>query len=195
MVICFLVGTDLESAFVIKVRERLNISDLKEIIYEKNKKDFKNFDANKLNLWKVDIPGDTENVKLKTLQSRSRDMGKENITIQELGGRMLTAFTLYNDFDDIFVHNSNNIRIIVQPPLFTGKCLLIFYFSKKKMILLFCFLYNVLITFVSAFFVLGQGFIDISRCIAELGYLPRQSTYKLVFLNYNACIFLTVTSL
>jgi hypothetical protein len=46
----------------------------------------KNFDANKLNLWKVDIPGNTENVKLKTLQSRSRDMGKENITIQELGG-------------------------------------------------------------------------------------------------------------
>jgi hypothetical protein len=44
---------------------------------------------------------------------------------------MLTAFTPYNDFDDIFVHNSNNIRIIVQPPLFTGKCLLIFYFSKK----------------------------------------------------------------
>ncbi|CAI2181183.1 15098_t:CDS:2, partial [Funneliformis geosporum] len=43
-------------------------------------------------LRKVDIPGDTENIKLKTLQSRSRDIDKENITIQELGGERLSPF-------------------------------------------------------------------------------------------------------
>ncbi|PKC08293.1 hypothetical protein RhiirA5_399395 [Rhizophagus irregularis] len=91
----------------------MNISDLRDVIYEKNKIDFKEFDANKLNLWLVDIPYDTENVQLRTLQNRSRDMNEENIIIQELGGKKLSPF---DDIGDIFTYDSTSIRIIVQPP-------------------------------------------------------------------------------
>ncbi|RGB35974.1 hypothetical protein C1646_667324 [Rhizophagus diaphanus] len=69
-----------------------------------------------LNLWKVDIPGDTNDVKMKTLQSRIRYMYIENIIIKELGGIELTPF---DDVGDIFECSSKNIRIIVQPPATT----------------------------------------------------------------------------
>jgi hypothetical protein len=85
----------------------------------------KGFDANKLHLWKVDIPTsnavDDKFIKLHTLESRSHNINDENITIKELGGNKLTTFENYGD---IFAHNdSKNIRIIVQPPLptTTGK--------------------------------------------------------------------------
>ncbi|PKY43417.1 hypothetical protein RhiirA4_457403 [Rhizophagus irregularis] len=116
MVFCFVVGTDPENAFEIEGSAEMSISKLRDIIYEKNKNGFKNFNSNKLNLWKVDIPGDTNDVKMKTLQSRSRDMDKENITIQELGGQKMAPFS---DFCNIFMDDSKNIRIIVQPPLST----------------------------------------------------------------------------
>ena len=130
MVFCFVVGTDLDSAFEVEGYAGMSISKLKDMIYEKNKNDFedKKFDANKLNLWFVDIPYDAENVKLRTLQSRSRDMKEENIIIQELGGKKLSPV---DDIGDIFTNDSKNIRIIVQPPATTSECLLIFYFSKK----------------------------------------------------------------
>ncbi|GBC37796.1 hypothetical protein GLOIN_2v1720049 [Rhizophagus irregularis DAOM 181602=DAOM 197198] len=113
MIFCFVVGTDLVNSFKIKGSAGMNISDLRDVIYEKNKIDFKEFDANKLNLWLVDIPYDTENVQLRTLQNRSRDMNEENIIIQELGGKKLSPF---NDIGDIFTYDSMSIRIIVQPP-------------------------------------------------------------------------------
>ncbi|CAB4489106.1 unnamed protein product [Rhizophagus irregularis] len=68
-----------------------------------------------LNLWLVDIPYDTENVKLRTLQSRSRDMDEENIIIQELGGKKLSPV------GDIFTYDSKNICIIVQPLAITAQ--------------------------------------------------------------------------
>ncbi|CAG8673991.1 22413_t:CDS:2, partial [Gigaspora margarita] len=92
-----------------------SIAKLKEIIYEKKKNNFKNFDANKLNLWKVNIPGNIENTKLKILESRSHNISDKNTTIQELGGEKLTPF---DDFGDIFACSDlKNICIIVQPPL------------------------------------------------------------------------------
>ncbi|RIA80313.1 hypothetical protein C1645_810492 [Glomus cerebriforme] len=61
--------------------------------------------------------GYTENIKLKTLQSRSYDIKKENNIIQELGGKKLSPV---DDIGDIFKYNSKNIRIIIQPPLFSA---------------------------------------------------------------------------
>ncbi|GBC44918.1 uncharacterized protein OCT59_027501 [Rhizophagus irregularis] len=119
MAICFVVGTEIESAFEVKGQTEMSFSNLREKIYEKNENDFKGkaFDANKLYLWKVNIPGDVENDKLKTLktlESRSHDINDENTIIQKLGGEKLTPF---KDLGDIFAYgNSKNIRIIVQPP-------------------------------------------------------------------------------
>ncbi|RIB19564.1 hypothetical protein C2G38_2181489 [Gigaspora rosea] len=64
---------------------------------------------------KVKIPGNIENAKLKTLESRSHDISNENTTIQELEGEKLTPF---DDFGDIFACSDlKHIRIIVQLPL------------------------------------------------------------------------------
>src|ERR1051325_11630210 len=109
MIFCFVVGTDLGSVFRVDGQIKTTIAELKDMIYEKNKIDFQNFDANKLNLWLVDIPYDTENVKLRTLQSRSRDMKEENTIIQKLGGKKLSPV---DDIGDIFTYDSKNIRII-----------------------------------------------------------------------------------
>jgi hypothetical protein len=117
MALCFVVGTEIESAFEVKGQAKIRISALREIIYEKNEIDFKSkgFDANKLHLWNVNIPGDVKNVKLKKLERRSLDINDENTIIQELGGKKLTPF---EDLGDIFAYSSpKNIRIIVQPPL------------------------------------------------------------------------------
>ncbi|RIA84184.1 hypothetical protein C1645_832660 [Glomus cerebriforme] len=93
----------------------MTIVELKDMIYEKKKNSFedKSFDSCDLRLWLVDIPYDTENVKLRKLQSRSRDMEEENIIIQELGGKKLSPV---DDIGDIFTYDSKNIRIIIQPP-------------------------------------------------------------------------------
>ncbi|CAI2187293.1 7148_t:CDS:2 [Funneliformis geosporum] len=110
-------GNEIVSAFEVTCQAGTSVSNLRDIIYEKNKNYFKEIhvDANKLYLWKVDIP--YNNPKLKTLESRSRDINEENTTIQELGGTKLTPF---ENIDDIFARNvSKNIRIIVQPPATT----------------------------------------------------------------------------
>ncbi|RIB07752.1 hypothetical protein C2G38_405457 [Gigaspora rosea] len=113
-VFCFVVGTEVESVFQVEGQAGMSISKLREVIYEKNKNYFKNFDANQLSLWKVDIPYDAENdkfVKLRTLESRSHN---EDIILQELEGQELTPI---DDFGDIFAHSDlKNIHIIVQPP-------------------------------------------------------------------------------
>ncbi|POG61805.1 hypothetical protein GLOIN_2v1786107 [Rhizophagus irregularis DAOM 181602=DAOM 197198] len=116
MAFCFVVGTLIESTFEVTGQAGMSISALREIIYDKNKNYFEEIkvDANKLHLWKVDIPGDVENVKLKKLERRSHDINDENTTIQELGGEKLTPFKY---FGDIFAcSSSKNIRIIAQPP-------------------------------------------------------------------------------
>jgi hypothetical protein len=147
MAFCFVVGTEIESSFEVEGQAGMSISTLKEIIYKKNVEDFKSkgFDANKLYLWKVDIPDDAKNVKLKTLESRSHDINNEITTIQELGGKKLTPF---EDFGNIFAHSdTKNIRIIAQPPppATTGKCLPMVYLSNKKFALshnFFLFLFD-----------------------------------------------------
>ena len=133
MAFCFVVGTEIESAIVVKGEAGMSIAELKDAIYEKKKKYFEkqDYDPSDLHLWKVNIPGDAENdkfVKLRTLESRSHN---EDTIIQELEGQKLTTF---KDFGDIFNSDSKNIRIIVQPPkpATTGKCLPMVYLSNKK---------------------------------------------------------------
>ncbi|PKC09962.1 hypothetical protein RhiirA5_414963 [Rhizophagus irregularis] len=45
----------------------------------------KNNLTNSLDIWKVDIPGDTANIKLKPLENRSHDINNEKIIIKEIG--------------------------------------------------------------------------------------------------------------
>ena len=144
MAFCFVVGTEIESAIVVKGEAGMSIAELKDAIYEKKKKYFEkqDYDPSDLHLWKVDIPGDAENdkfVKLRTLESRSHN---EDTIIQELEGQKLTTF---KDFGDIFNSDSKNIRIIVQPPkpATTGKCLPMVYLSNKKFALSHIFFYSI----------------------------------------------------
>jgi hypothetical protein len=140
MVFCFVVGTEIKRSFEVTGDNQMTISKLREIIYERIKNNFKSIDANSLDLWKVDIPGDTANVKLKPLENRSHDINNENIIIKEIGGEELSPFS---GFGDIFTRSSKNIRIIVQPPLFAsaGKCFPIFYFSNKENFAVFYIIY------------------------------------------------------
>ncbi|CAI2170564.1 4832_t:CDS:2 [Funneliformis geosporum] len=117
MVFCFMIGTEIKRSFEVTGDDKMTISKLREIIYEKIKNNFKSIDANSLDLWKVDIPGDTANVKLKTLENRPHDINNENIIIKEIGGEELSPFS---GFGDIFTSSSKNIHIIVQPPLFAS---------------------------------------------------------------------------
>ena len=55
-------------------------------------------------------------------------MNEENIIIQELGGIKLSPV---DDISDIFTYNSKNIRIIIQPLVTTGECLLMVCQSNK----------------------------------------------------------------
>jgi hypothetical protein len=141
MAFCFVVGTKISSTFKVEGQVGMTISKLRKIIYEKNRNDFtsKGFDANKLDLWKVNIPGNAENIKkLKLLESR-HDIDDENVIIKNLGGKQLTPF---DDFDDIFAYSDlKNVCILVQPPpsVTTGKCLpmgclmlILYWFIKFK---------------------------------------------------------------
>jgi hypothetical protein len=49
MVFCFVVGTDLMSAFEVECYAEMTISNLKDVIYGKKKNSFKGFDASDLN--------------------------------------------------------------------------------------------------------------------------------------------------
>ncbi len=185
---CFILGTG--TGFSIPLSEKVSIKNddysinsltidiLKKYIWEWEKdilKDLTNH-ASKLKLWHVNV-------------KEVVDVLNEDDIVQKLkGNKMKPNFLFSNYFSD--QPPAGKIHIIIQPPITTDKWLLCLP-SRKKIISLFCFLYNVLITFVSACFVLNQGLTDISRDIANLGYLPRQGTYKLVFFNSNV-LFLTI---
>ena len=112
MIFCFVVSTDLSSVFRVDDQIKMTIAELKDMIYEKKKNSFedKSFDSCDLNLWLVNISYNIENVKLRTLQSRSCDMNEENIIIQELRGKKLSPV---DDIDNIFTYDFKNIHIIV----------------------------------------------------------------------------------
>src|SRR5436190_1686648 len=70
MVLCYVIGTKIESSFVIKVRKDkdITVSEFKTLIFKQKKYSFKNkgFDVSDLRLWEVDIP--TEENKLNKLK-------------------------------------------------------------------------------------------------------------------------------
>src|SRR5207248_6906769 len=89
---------------------------------------FSSIDRNGLILWKVDIPFDCENDKLKMLDNA---FGTINIKEDLKGEKMLPG-------DEISKYLKNlppsSIHIIVEPPssATTGKCLPMVYLSNKK---------------------------------------------------------------
>src|SRR5436190_7448300 len=87
-----------------------------------------------------------------------------------------------------------NIHIIIHRPLTTGKCLPIFYLSNKGNFAILFSIYCIDHLYLCLRFVLDQGHTDVSRVIANLGYLPRQGTYKLMFFN-SSVLFLTFSLL
>ena len=101
---------------------------LRNTIYEMKKNTFSSIDRNDLILWKVDIPFDCENDKLKMLDN---EFGTINIKKDLEGEEMLPE-------DEISKHLKNlppsSIHILVQPqpPATTGKCLPMVYLSNKK---------------------------------------------------------------
>ncbi|CAG8676130.1 16323_t:CDS:2 [Funneliformis mosseae] len=110
MVFCFVVGNKIENAFEVEGDSNISVSEFRRLIYDQNKNDFESqrIDANKLSLWKVDLPlGDD---RLKKLENRSRDRDKENTTIKnELDGDNLLPNAYLGE---IFSGGSNNNQAI-----------------------------------------------------------------------------------
>jgi hypothetical protein len=101
---------------------------LRNTIYEMKKNTFSSIDRSDLKLWKVDIPFDCENDKLKMLDNA---FGTINIKEDLKGEKMLPG-------DEISKYLKNlppsSIHILVEPPppATTGKCLPMVYLSNKK---------------------------------------------------------------
>ncbi|CAG8453586.1 2276_t:CDS:2 [Funneliformis caledonium] len=56
MIFCFVVGNNVDTSFEVTEDEKTTVLRFKEIIFGKNQKCFGDIDANKLRLWRVDIP-------------------------------------------------------------------------------------------------------------------------------------------
>jgi hypothetical protein len=102
---------------------------LRNTIYDEKKNTFSSIDRNNLILWKVDIPFDCENDKLKMLDNT---FGTINIKKDLDGKEMLPGEEISK-----YLKNSppSSIHILVQPPpspAITGKCLPMVYLSNKK---------------------------------------------------------------
>ncbi|PKK42640.1 hypothetical protein RhiirC2_569616, partial [Rhizophagus irregularis] len=99
---------------------------LRNTIYDEKKNTFSSIDRNDLILWKVDIPFDCENDKLKMLDNV---LGTINIKKDLKGEEMLPG-------DEISKYLRNlppsSIHILVQPPppATNGKCLPMVYLSN-----------------------------------------------------------------
>ncbi|RHZ79302.1 hypothetical protein Glove_149g87 [Diversispora epigaea] len=80
---CLVVDENPSNAFPVEIGNNKLVGFLKEVIKEKKKNDFATFDADKLKLWKVDIPTENENEKLTAVQNI-------NVNIKDdLGGEEL----------------------------------------------------------------------------------------------------------
>ena len=103
---------------------------LRNDIYDKKKNTFSSIDRNELILWKVDIPFDCENDKLKMLDDA---FGTINIE-QDLKGEEMLPGDKISKYLTNFDNPPSSIHILVQPspPATTGKCLPMVYLSNKK---------------------------------------------------------------
>ena len=100
--------------------ESLSIGTFKEYIWERKNnilKDLTN-DVSKLDLWRVNV-AEVVNVS-----------NEDDIVRKLRGDKMKANFLLRDYFSD--PPPERNIHIIIHRPATTSKCLLIFYFSKKR---------------------------------------------------------------
>lgn len=172
--------------FTVSITDDITIgSKLRSEIYEKKKQAFTNIDENKLILWKVNVPINNEEdmSMLDEVSQKFLASCKINIERDFKGEELFPTDSIPDFYREQQPPKVQIVHIIVQPPppTTTGKCFLMVYLSNKDNFAIL-FLYNVLITFVSACFVLDQRKAYIYRVIEDNGYLPRQCMYKLVFL-------------
>jgi hypothetical protein len=124
---CYILGTPINSAIPIDLGsvnkvdnvdiqlENLNFGHLKKLIWPRNNK------ANELKLWKFETPMREDNEDLK-------ELNKNFISkVTELGNELSPGTKFLTEFPTGYMYLDNYIHIIAT----TGKCLLIFYFSKK----------------------------------------------------------------
>jgi hypothetical protein len=111
--VCLVKGNSLAHAFAVDVESSKLVSHLKKAIKEEKQNDFAYVDADKLKLWKVDIPLEEENDKIIAINT------KINVNIQdELGGVELTPTSkISKHFSSQPV--DEHINIIVQRPVET----------------------------------------------------------------------------
>lgn len=121
MLFCLILGEDTERTFSVIVDNNKKVTELRDLICEKNQKTFIDIDAKDLTLWRVDISlEDDEKMKLLNTKPPS----EINIE-QELGGKKMSrgksvGFYFTQDPPDEYIH------IIVQPRVTIRKCLPMF---------------------------------------------------------------------
>src|SRR4051794_11461457 len=128
MVFCLVQGDAIKNSFPIDTSSHTTVGHLKKAIKDAKQNAFSGIDADKLTLWRVNIVQTKEN---------------QEMTIEEHKGVELHSFeTVGTHFQEVPL--STDIRIIVEPPATTGKCLPMVYLSNKKFAIT---KYNFLIVF------------------------------------------------
>lgn len=130
--LCYVLGSPVNSVIMVEIRKEIKIGEydvpiedltfghIKKLIWPNNDK------ANELRLWKVEISSEEKMMMLDTLNKNFH----ENVDMTNVLGKELES----TDFFPVnYKPPLHTIHIIVQPPspATIGKCLLIFYFSKK----------------------------------------------------------------
>jgi hypothetical protein len=137
------------------------VGEIRSAIYKNNERKvtFNGIGENDLKLWQVD---DIDKNKIRMLDEKLHGI---NINKDLNGIELFPRDEIPNKLKDksIYIH----IIVELTQPANTGKCLPTVYLSNKN-IFAIIFIYNILITFVSA------CFIGCTRATANLGYTPRR---------------------
>jgi hypothetical protein len=98
--LCLVKGNTLANAFPIHIDGNSLVGDLKEAIKAKKQNDFAGIDADRLKLWKKEIPDDQDNL----LSNLTLNDGDELLATREIG--------------DYWTEKppKRNIHVIVEPP-------------------------------------------------------------------------------
>jgi hypothetical protein len=101
--LCLVKGNTLANAFPVHIDKNSLIGDLKEAIKAKKAPEFDNFPADRLKLWKVEIPGDHVDL-------------LSNLSLEE------NELSAINDIGDYWTEKppKKNIHVIVEPPVSTA---------------------------------------------------------------------------
>src|ERR1044072_3045852 len=97
---CLVKGNTSENAFSVKISRDEPISELKEVIKAKKQNDFAGVDADKLRLWKKEIPDDQDDLLI-------------NLTLND-GDELLATKKISKYFPDS--PPEEHIHVLVSPP-------------------------------------------------------------------------------